>query len=288
MSESYHAGKSFSERHRVQSNFMSKVTRIIVATIAFGMGIDKADVRSVIHYNCPRTLEQYVQEIGRAGRDGELARCHMFFNDEDVVRHRSLVFSDGVEKSQIMSILRSIFSTRDGVSDGQRIYHCLKIERIEKFLDMRSPVIETILVGLERQSPSEVKICPNVHAECALSFHKSDVDVLSSQSLVIENIINKSRCRLGKYYVQLDHIANEMQISIQELQKELIALKVTISHYFDSFLFAVLICLCRKMAKFLWNGEIGVTVLKLALKLMIWSVFVQISMKNFVSTSAFS
>ena len=58
------------------------------------MGIDKSDIQSVIHFDMPRSLENYVQEIGRAGRDGKLARCHMFLNDKDYYQLRSISLSD--------------------------------------------------------------------------------------------------------------------------------------------------------------------------------------------------
>ena len=70
-------------RKRIQSNFMSGKLRIIVATVAFGMGLNKPDVRAVIHYNMPKSFESFVQEIGRAGRDGESSYCHVFV-DSDV------------------------------------------------------------------------------------------------------------------------------------------------------------------------------------------------------------
>uniref|UniRef100_A0A669QTH2 ATP-dependent DNA helicase Q4 n=1 Tax=Phasianus colchicus TaxID=9054 RepID=A0A669QTH2_PHACC len=78
----YHAGLSSAERRRVQSAFMRGHLRVVVATVAFGMGLDKADVRAVLHYNMPRNFESYVQEIGRAGRDGEPAWCHLFLDPE--------------------------------------------------------------------------------------------------------------------------------------------------------------------------------------------------------------
>ena len=84
--ECYHAGMSAAHRRRVQKRFMSGDLRIVVATVAFGMGLDKSDVRAIIHYNMPKSFENFVQEIGRAGRDGKPAHCHVFL-DEQVKRN---------------------------------------------------------------------------------------------------------------------------------------------------------------------------------------------------------
>lgn len=78
--EAYHAGMTAYKRKIIQKEFMSGKIRIVVATIAFGMGINKSDIRAVIHYNMPSTFEGYVQEIGRAGRDAVTAHCHLFLN----------------------------------------------------------------------------------------------------------------------------------------------------------------------------------------------------------------
>ena len=73
------------QRRKIQNLFMSGELRIVVATTAFGMGLNKAAVRAIIHYNMPKSFESFVQEIGRAGRDGLPSYCHVFLDKEVMV-----------------------------------------------------------------------------------------------------------------------------------------------------------------------------------------------------------
>ncbi|MBF0501257.1 MAG: RecQ family ATP-dependent DNA helicase [Candidatus Riflebacteria bacterium] len=101
----YHAGLDAAVRTRVQDDFVHERLDVVIATIAFGMGIDRSNVRYVIHANTPRSIEHYQQESGRAGRDGEPAECVLFFSIGDLITHRALSMRDGMMSAERRSVM---------------------------------------------------------------------------------------------------------------------------------------------------------------------------------------
>lgn len=97
----YHAGLPVKDRAGRQERFMNGTTQVITATIAFGMGIDKSDVRFVIHYDLPKNIEGYYQETGRAGRDGKLSDCILFFSYHDREKHEFFIQKSSPARAKI-------------------------------------------------------------------------------------------------------------------------------------------------------------------------------------------
>ncbi|KAL2856026.1 hypothetical protein BJY01DRAFT_203682 [Aspergillus pseudoustus] len=121
----YHAGLEAEERSQVQQRWQHGEIHVIVATIAFGMGIDKPDVRFVIHHSMPKSLEGYYQETGRAGRDGRRSGCYLFFNYRDVNALESMINKNDdlnhAQRTRQLKMLRNVTLYCENKSDCRRV-----------------------------------------------------------------------------------------------------------------------------------------------------------------------
>jgi ATP-dependent DNA helicase Q4 len=97
----------------LQDAFLRGHIRVMVATIAFGMGLDKPDLEAVLHTNMPKSLEEYVQQVGRAGRDGRNATCVAFLDDNDYIRSRALSHQRCVKRESVERFLRIVFGREE-------------------------------------------------------------------------------------------------------------------------------------------------------------------------------
>lgn len=137
----YHAGMKDDERGMVQDWFIESDSAVVIATIAFGMGIDKSDIRAVYHYNLPKSLENYSQEIGRAGRDGKPSLCHTLVCSEDLIPLQNFVYGDTPTLVALKKFTEILFAYQD-VFD-------ISLYELSNQCDIRPLVLRTLLTRLE-------------------------------------------------------------------------------------------------------------------------------------------
>ncbi|MCP4630314.1 MAG: RecQ family ATP-dependent DNA helicase [bacterium] len=137
----YHAGMDNEKRELIQNKFMDGSLSCVVATIAFGMGIDKKDIRRIIHYDLPKSIENYSQEIGRSGRDGDPSLCEVLANRDNIHILENFIYGDTPEKPSIYELLRNI-------KDNNGFIWEIKLAALSNTLNIRILPLKTLLVYL--------------------------------------------------------------------------------------------------------------------------------------------
>ncbi|CAH1962091.1 unnamed protein product [Acanthoscelides obtectus] len=168
--EPYHAGLSASRRRSIQNAFMSGELKIVVATVAFGMGINKADIRAVIHFNMPSSFESYVQEVGRAGRDGLPAQCHVFLDplgrDENELRRH--IHANSIDRHVIRKLLQKVFLPCSCKGQCPKHEVAFSIEKSVRELDIPEENISTLLCYLELHDQKYIQLLSPAYTHCKI------------------------------------------------------------------------------------------------------------------------
>lgn len=144
----FHAGMKVEDKRRVQEDFMANRVRIVVATIAFGMGIDKPDIRNVIHFDLPSTIEEYSQQVGRAGRDGRPSFCMYYICPEDFYLRENFARGDLPSKNSLRSLIQDIFAPEVVQLPVGEVFKQSHYEQTRNF-DIRQGPLNIIYATLE-------------------------------------------------------------------------------------------------------------------------------------------
>ena len=211
----YHAGLPDDHRTEAQDAFMSGRCEIMVATIAFGMGIDKANIRGVFHYNLPKTLENYMQETGRAGRDGQPSICALYACADDRIALENFTYGDTPTVQAVRMVVDHLL----------RLGPVFDISRydLSQATDVRPLVLETILTYLEMEGI--LRPVGSFYSGCRVQFVQDEDRILAGHQPAQQTFLRRlfAAGKRGYKYLtlNLDDAAATMQEPRERLQKAL-------------------------------------------------------------------
>lgn len=192
----YHAGLDGETRHAVQDWFMASRDAIVVATIAFGMGIDKPDIRYVYHYNMPKSLENYMQETGRAGRDGLPACCDLLVCPDDVATLENFSYGDTPTREATSGLIEHLLSQPDTFD--------VSVYQLSSASDVRTLVVATLLTYLELEGI--IASTGPFYNEYKFQPHRSSSEMLDGLNAERQQFVRGlfKRARKGRTWFSID------------------------------------------------------------------------------------
>ena len=219
----YHAGLDSSEKDERQKAWQSDEARIMVATNAFGMGIDKPDVRLVIHIDCPDSLEAYFQEAGRAGRDGQRAYAVLLYNGHDEVKLKKRINDTFPEKDFIKDVYEHLaYFFQIGVGSGCGKTFVFEIEKFCFTYKFFPTQVDSALRILERSGYIHYEDNPDGKARLKFCLNRNDLYLLenlpNSQETIITALLRTYGGLFTDYvYISENLIAQMCNISVQQV-----------------------------------------------------------------------
>lgn len=200
----YHAGLKDDEREHIQNRFMSGEVPIVVATIAFGMGIDKSNIRAVYHFNLSKSIENYVQEIGRAGRDGNPSLCEMFAVGDDIRVLENFIYGDTPSRESLYALIEYLLAFDD-------VFDISTYELSQQF-DLRPLVLNTALTYLELRGVISAQ--HPFYTEYKVNFLQAHNFILAQFDHERADFLQRIFAvgRMGKKWLTLDMLTIEQQL----------------------------------------------------------------------------
>ena len=202
----YHGQMEKEKRKKVQNDFMIGETRIVVATSAFGMGIDKEGIRGIVHFNLPKSIEEYYQEVGRAGRDGNISNCILLYSEKDEIKLRKLIRYNTPSRKQVKAVLDFLMNR---VGGGSGLIY-VNAKRLAYDLGLDEVPVRLMLHHLEEKEA--IKTHFKIFRRARIRLNDTDLDGREE----VERMVRSGYFQENKW-MDLEALSAALEMSISKL-----------------------------------------------------------------------